>query len=319
MDCTTDEYIQRQRGWLGRMHPAHKSDTDTAPPQPILDPESPQWHITQVFKDLLETKYDAQEAAQRLADTIVSSSDVLKTYSIMLGCFLNAVESFSSMEVHTLLSNFLAHLASLPDAVNNRPEPLIINSTYKTIIQPGCPIIVDWAGRDDHLWRDLPYLSMNITESMQGPEAYLSRDESVSVATQKWKNMNTFIAILVRDHGSTFPELFGSRIYYAFSCIPWALEYPPRSRWGKNMALHLPAACQWILLAADEVWKALDDGCEGRPWTMGAGQLWSNQDGGNEVDGRRWAFWRYRFEALSEDPRLDAETAEMALQVSRLM
>jgi hypothetical protein len=41
---------------------------------------------------------------------------------------------------------------------------------------------------------------------------------------------------------------------------------------------------------------------------------------GREVDGRRWAFWwKFRFEVLREDLRLDDEMADIALQASRLL
>ena len=62
------------------------------------------------------------------------------------------------------------------------------------------------------------------------------------------------------------------------------------------MAVHLPAACRWILIAGDAVWEALDAGFEGEPWTAPAGRLWPSQVGTNQVDGRRWAFWQSRLE-----------------------
>lgn len=85
------------------------------------------------------------------------------------------------------------------------------------------------------------------------------------------------------------------------------------------MAIHVSAACQWISLVGDAVWEALDAGYEGEPWKAMAGRLWQSHVGIDQVDGRRWAFWKRRLEASREDPRLDPETADIALQVSRIM
>jgi len=98
-----------------------------------------------------------------------------------------------------------------------------------------------------------------------------------------------------------------------------ALEHGSGSRLGRNMTAHMPAACRWILLACDIVWEALDTGVEGKPWTVWPGQLWKNEDGTSEVDGRRWAFWKSRFEVLRGDRRLGPVMADIALQASRLM
>lgn len=56
--------------------------------------------------------------------------------------------------------------------------------------------------------------------------------------------------------------------------------------------------------------EALDAGCEGEPWTAMAGRLWQSHVGTDQVDGRRWAFWKRRLEASREDPRLDPEMAD---------
>jgi hypothetical protein len=154
---------------------------------------------------------------------------------------------------------------------------------------------------------------------MQGPEAYLSRSEYPAVAERKWTNINSFLAILVRDYGNAFPALFGTCVQYAFWALSSALEHPPKTRLGKNMEIHVPAACRWILLARDAVREALDAGYEGEPWTAMAGWLWQSHVETDQVDGRRWAFWKRRLEALREDPRLDPEMADIALQVSRIM
>lgn len=309
-----EEYIRHEHEWLGRQHPAKTNVDETPPSQPTLDPESPQWHIIETFRDVLESKCQPRDAAERLANIILWRKEVLTAYSNMWGCFFSAVEHFSDIERLSILSNLLACLASLPGSINTSQDPFPNGDETE---QHKKPVIID--GEMELFWKDLPEFSMNLGERMQGPEAYLSRGESDEITQRKWSNMNTFVAILVRDHGTTFPKMFGGCVIFAFTFLAATLEHAPTSRFGRNMALHMPAACRWILLASDAVWEALDAGCEGKPWTAMVGGFWKDQDGTSEVDGRRWAFWKYRFEALREDLRLDPEVADLTLQASRLM
>jgi hypothetical protein len=312
-----EEYIRDLHEWLGRYNPAKPNGYETPSTKPTLDPQSPQWHIVQTFRDVLESRCQPQDAAERLANIVLEAKESLKCYDNMWGCFFSAVEHFSDIKILSTLADLLDCLASLPGSINS-PRNTITNDSIEQL-----------ANRTNKLttindevqlsWSDFPNFSLYLTERMQGPEAYLSRGETNETAQRTWSNINTFIAILVRVHGTAFPQLFGTCVAYAFSTLACALEHPPKSRWGKNMAVHMPAACRWILLAGDAVWDALDTGVEGKPWRVMPGQLWENQDGGREVDGRRWAFWKFRFGILREDLRLDAEMADIALQASRLM
>jgi hypothetical protein len=312
-----EEYIRDLHEWLSRYHPALLNGHETPSTKPTLDPQSPQWHIIQTFRDVLESRCQPQDAAQRLANIILEATEGLKCYDNMWGCFFSAVEHFSDMTILSTLADLLACLASLPGPINTLRNTISNDSIEQLNIQTNRLTIID--DEVQLFWSDLPSFSLFLTERMQGPEAYLSRGETNETAQRTWSNINTFIAILVRDHGTAFPQLFGTRVEYAFSTLACALEHPPKSRWGKNIAVHMPAACRWILLAGDAVWEALDAGFEGQPWMVMPGQLWENQNGGREVDGRRWAFWKFRFEVLREDLRLDAEMADIALQASRLM
>ncbi|CAD0099991.1 unnamed protein product [Aureobasidium mustum] len=237
----------------------------------------------------------------------------------MWGCFFQAIQYFSRIDILSTLSGLLACLAGLPDAINTSQEPIILGSPENTTIQPGEPILLRLLKVNIQLWQDLPYFSMNLRDSMNGPEVYLCRGEPAATAERKWTNINTFLAILVRDHGTAFPDLFGIRVQYAFWALSSALEHPPKTRLGKNMAVHLPAACRWISIAGDAVWEALDTGFEEKPWTAAPGRLWQSQVGTNQVDGRRWAFWKTRLESLRDDSQLDPELGDVALQASRLM
>jgi hypothetical protein len=312
-----EEYIRDLHEWLSRYKPAKPNGNETPPTKPTLDPQSPQWHIIQTFRNVLESKCQPRDAAERLANIILEAKESSKCYDNMWGCFFSAVEHFSDITILSTLADLLACLASLPGSIN-APKNTISNGSIERLTdQTNNLTFVD--NEVQLFWLDLPRFPLYLTERMQGPEAYLSRGESDETAQRTWSNINTFIALLVRDHGIPFPQLFGTCVVYAFSTLASALEHPPKSRWGKNMAVHMPAACRWILLASDAVWEALDAGNKGEPWMVMAGQLWQNQDGGREVDGRRWAFWKLRFESLRDDLRLDAEMADIALQASRLM
>ncbi|KAH0283305.1 hypothetical protein KCU62_g9128, partial [Aureobasidium sp. EXF-3399] len=303
-----EKYTAAQQDWLDRMS--------------TLDATSTQWDIVLTFRDLLLSQTNPLAAAKRIAELILSHPNVMEAYDYTLGCFLEAVEFFPSNNISSLLAAFLATLAGLPDATNQREEPLVIISSKTTTIQPGDAIIVHWAGREEKLWHHLPRFSLWLRERMNGPEAYLSRGDSPETAKATWKNINTFVAILFRDHGTKFPELFGPLVTYAFATLADALESSPRSRLGRNVPLHLPAAYQWILLAGVEVYNAVKERDNEEFWSARAGQLWTREGVRDEVDEKRWCFWMYRFGELKADARLDAamnwEAAQAELRMENL-
>lgn len=312
-----EEYVKEQRAWLGQLYPKHGDRFVVSPTERVLDPQSPQWHIVQILQDLLESGIGGEEAAQRLADVILPSKDTEILYGNLWGCFFNAVESFSDVQTLTTLSDLLASLASAPNAVNDEAiEQETIQTDHSVM---ATSLGHKQFGHKQHPWHDLSCLSINITERMQGPQTYLCYDEPPKTAARKWKNMNAFLAILIRDHATISPNLFGNQIWHAFDTLAMALEHPPKSRLGRDMILHLPAACAWICLARDTVWAAVEVGQEGGYWTASAGQLWRDRDGTNVVDEKRWAFWKWRLEHVREDSRIDGELADMLLQASKLM
>ena len=306
--ATMEEYIRYLHDWLAPLHPAKPEGHGTQSTQPILDPDSPQWHIIQTLRDVMESKCNPQEAAESLADIVQWTNDILRCYNNMWGCYFKAVEHFSDVEIFSKLADLLACLASLPGAINTTRDPKDPSKE---------PIIID--GEVEIFWKDLPEFSMNLTERMQGPEAYLAFDATPETASRTWTNINTFVAILVRNHGTAFPNLFGDLVVFAFWTLAASLVHPAGSRFGKNMVLRLPACCRWILLVGDVVREKLDQGYQGKPWTASVGELWGGPAEVREVDAARWRFWKERFEALSEDSRLDAEMADTALRVSKLM
>lgn len=298
-----------QRNWLEHLSARN----------PALDKTTTQWDMVLLFRDLLLSTIEPPIAAQRMADLILSNPDIMQAYEPMWGCFFQAVEFFPSNEISSLLANFLASLAGLPDAINTRQGPMTVKSSSTTIIQPGHPIIVHWAGREEHLWRGLPHFSLYLRERINGPEAYLSRGDSSETAKAIWRNIITFVAILFRDHGDRFPGIFGSLVTYAFTTLADALEHPPGSRFGRNLPLHLPAACQWILLAGPGIYNAVKEGCNEQYWLARAGRLWTREGGTDKVDESRWMFWKHRFEELKADARLDADMNWEAAQAELRM
>lgn len=112
-----EEYVREQRAWLGQLYPKHRDRLVVSPTKRVLDPQSPQWHIVQIFQDLLESRIGGEEAARRLADVILPSTDTETLHDNLWGCFFNAVESFSDVQTLTILSDLLASLASAPNAV----------------------------------------------------------------------------------------------------------------------------------------------------------------------------------------------------------
>lgn len=147
-----------------------------------------------------------------------------------VGLLFKAVEHFSDIKILSKLTDLLACLASLPGSINTTRDP---NDPDMK------PIIVD--GEIETFWKDLPEFSMNLTERMQGPEAYLAFNDTPETAQRKWTNMNTFVALLVRNHGTALPELFGGLVVFAFWTLAASLEHPDDSRLGKNPPLRLPA------------------------------------------------------------------------------
>ncbi|KAI4849527.1 hypothetical protein E4T44_03297 [Aureobasidium sp. EXF-8845] len=262
-----EEYIRDLHGWLGPLYPAKSKEDMTPPTQTTLDPQSYQWHIIETFRDVLESKCEPREAAERLAD-IIQGTEI--PYHNMWGCFFSAVEHFSDIKMLSSLSDLLACLASLPGSINTPRRAIPIDSLEQPTNRIDRPTIVN--DEQERFWRDLPCFSLYLTERTQGPEAYLSRGESDENASRTWSNINTFVALLVRDHAANFPIHFGTCVVYGFLALAGTLEHPPKSRWGKNMAIHMPAACRWILLASDAVWEALDAGtalAESRWWQGG--------------------------------------------------
>jgi hypothetical protein len=73
-----------------------------------------------------------------------------------------------------------------------------------------------------------------------------------------------------------------------------ALEHSPHTRYGKNNAMHVPAAAVWLTLAEKDVESMCEMGTE----NIQAGDLWVERGGNDVVDKKRLVFWRERMVEL---------------------
>ena len=68
--------------------------------------------------------------------------------------------------------------------------------------------------------------------------------------------------------------------------------------------MHLPAAAQWILIAAEEIHNA----ATAQKQRATTGPLWEARGGTERFDSDRWLFWQHGFGELAESDGLDDET-----------
>lgn len=108
---------------------------------------------------------------------------------------------------------------------------------------------------------------------------------------QKWKNFNTYLALMaVHPKAQTIPVLAGEA-RLAFTTLATALEYPPGSKFGRNSELHAPAAAQWLRIAGKEI----DRLCEEGTTQHYPGDLWKDRAmEGSRCNSARLAFWKSR-------------------------
>lgn len=103
-------------------------------------------------------------------------------------------------------------------------------------------------------------------------------------------------------YGKNIPAL-SYHLNFALWTLALALEYPPETKIGKNISLHLPAAIQWILIATDEIKNATGQNQRATP-----GPLWKARGGTEQFDKDRWLFWQHRLVTLAELNTLDDDT-----------
>jgi len=284
------EWAQSQReGWLCKLYGQDSSDGTRKLPN-----DSVQSRLVSVLENLLSGKTIPKDAATETASLIMSQEDVGTPWNNLLGLYFSAAEAFGNEHELGALVNYVVELASLPDANNEGQETKTADIGGEVLrIKPSEAVVLG----EDRLWSGLPQFSQNVTESFQGPEMYLANLSSPATpdaAKAKWRNLNTFLALLAKSReAQKIPALAGcGRL--GIKALVMALEQPPDTRLGQNTELHAPAAAQWIHIANDEIEKLCNDGTE----KFTAGDLWAGRGGGEVCDSARLQFWRSRMREL---------------------
>jgi len=297
----------QEEGWLGRLLQGDSG---------AITKESTLWQLYRVFEDTMTRKTSAKDSTSKTA-SLVSSEP--KAWYDVIGIYLTCAEKIADEDALKALVDYIVELASLPDAINESHETVVIDhigyAGASVLIEPGEPLVMGYGGK--RLWRDLPDLSMEITERFQGkrcpscgtvalflgllvnvgPEQYLSDTPSpagLETAKTLWKNFNTFLALLATSARAQTIPILANGIRMARMTLVTALEHSPNTRRGKKTDLHIPAAEAWFRIAGDEIEKLCEAGTE----TLPPGDLWASIGGGDVCDSARLGFWKRRMSDL---------------------
>lgn len=305
-------WAQSQReGWLAELY-----GEDITEDVRQLKPESAQSQLVSVLEDLLSRTCTVTQAVERTQQLVLSEPG--KLFANLTGIYFSAVKFFADEGTTRVLVDYIVALAKLPDAVNEGPEPMVIDlggdRTYS--IQPG--EVIDPG--DGKLWRTLPGFSMYISEESQGTslisletfislyadslragaEAYLchlSRLATPAEARDRWRNFNAWLVeAAASQEAQGIPVLAGLK-RLGPRALAMALEHSPGTRLGRNTGMHLPAATLWMRKAEDEV-KAV---CVAGTQRFMAGDLWysvCSEDDPTLCTKARLEFWRSRLVEL---------------------
>jgi len=130
-----------------------------------LQNDSVQVQLINVLEELLSHSCPPKDCAEITACLILAQRVVDTPWYDLVGMYLNAVEDFSDEEELEVLVEYIAEIASLPDAVNTGSEAKEIDIPGgKRLISPGETIQLP----DGKLWRDLPIFMWNLIESHSG-------------------------------------------------------------------------------------------------------------------------------------------------------
>ncbi|KAI4959143.1 hypothetical protein J4E86_002864 [Alternaria arbusti] len=293
------DWVQNQEeGWLGRL-----LEGDSG----AIAKKSTLWQLYRIFENTMTGKASAKDSASKTA-SLVSSEP--KAWYDVIGIYVTSAEKIADEDALKALVDYIVELASLPDAINESHETVVIDhighAGASVPIEPGETLVMGYGGK--RLWKDLPDLIMEITERFQvalfvgllvniGPEQYLSDTPSpadLETAKTLWKNFNTFLALrATSDRAQTIPVL-ANGVRMARMTLATALEHSPNTRKGKKTDLHIPAAEAWFRIAGDEIEKLCEAGTE----TLPPGDLWASQGGGDVCDSARLEFWKSRMSEL---------------------
>jgi hypothetical protein len=182
---------------------------------------------------------------------------------------------------------------------------------------------------------ELPELVKSM-DMLVGPKLHVSRLQDVTsqarlAAQERWRKMNFFAANLtLQAIAGSLPECVNF-IRHGLGQVAQALEHPITAdlvrdfhqitvnyfELGNPSTLRLPAATQWIVIAARELVQCSLESERG----TGRGPLWSPAKGAKQkVTVERWKFWQQQLLELTEYPhllgaKLTAECARAAQEI----
>ncbi|KAJ4990054.1 hypothetical protein SVAN01_04517 [Stagonosporopsis vannaccii] len=282
------EWARDEReGWLCHLY--GKDDEEGAR---NLPPDSVQHRLVDGLEGLLSHDVSPEDAAMQTASLIMSQEEISTPWANHIGLHLKATESFDDEKILQALADYLVELASLPDAIHKGPQAKTIelDSGFEQV-ELDRPIEID----GHTLWRDLPGYSMNLTESLQGPEQYLEvhgGHKKPLEAMQAWKNINTYIALVAVHPKAQAVPVLANHARLGVRTLAVALEHSNGTRLGRNAELHAPAAAQWLRIASKEIERVCAEGTQ----RFMTGDLWQSRGGTEVCDSARLAFWKSRLE-----------------------
>ncbi|KAI4625637.1 hypothetical protein J4E80_002769 [Alternaria sp. BMP 0032] len=249
-----------------------------------------------IIDELLSSKTSPKTCASATASLVEAQDDISFALADLVGVYYSAAESCTSLEELELLVAYLVELARQPDAVNRGPEA---RSWDVPGLEPppkiGVGEVIVIEGK--RLWSQLPGFSMHLTEKFQGPELWthsIRNPATPEVATTKWKDFNTLLALTAHDPDAQITPALADYTRLSRVTLAMALEYSPNTRLGKNTAMHVPAAAQWLLIAGKEI----EEMCEAGTESMNGGDLWVERGGSDVCDVARLQFWKERLRDL---------------------
>ena len=285
-----------------------------------LTPTIYQDRMIQLIQDLVDNISTPDFTAVAISRLLISPKHVVACIDFLesfWAIFLSAAQTFSDEQKLGRLSDVLACLQRLPDAVNPLKETFLVDdSIVQRPIAPGEVITIF----DYRLWRDLPGFGLNLRESWNGSTSWLWEKVSLEDFRRYWTNINDFLALCVHRHGKSVRAI-GDCTWMGLFTIARAAEsrilnpYTNDYLKGRYIA-YILAAVPWILVAGPELHNEVFNK---PPIPLPRGYEAIEQGVSKEVDQSRWGFWQRRFQDMAGTKGLDEETRTAAGKIADRM
>lgn len=194
-------------------------------------------------------------------------------------------------------------LLDLVRALKARPDPPLPTQMTK-------PLEKDWIWSSGDIWSNLvmngPATRECWNDSLRGDKAHSPAE------IHAWTNINAFVAAITKEGLADF-------WLYAIWAMRDALEDEYKGKLAKfTLDAEMPAAAVWIMVLAEKLWEREEvwESSETKGDPAGGGKLWKGKSGFCK---ERWAFWKGRFQLLSQRKALRDETREMATEAFEKM